>query len=325
MNLASKNNFRFQPSRFLLLIVSGATCAFIAIPASIALALGAAASFIGLSRNHENTQKIAGWLLQSAIVCLGAGIDFPQAMRVGIDGLGITFLSIAGILLLGLLLGRLLKVPRQIAFLVSAGTAICGGSAIAAIAAVLKPKSHETATSLAIVFILNGIALFLFPAIGHWLHLSETVFGWWAALSIHDTSSVVGAGAAYGETALQLATTIKLARALWIVPLALAVSAFVSQRRLASDGQSEGGFRFPWFILAFIGAAAIVWLFPALEPTGKLMAGFGHHALAAALFFIGACINFSALKQVGYRVVILGLTLWIPTASLTLLYSLHYR
>ena len=298
-----------------LLPIGTLACAGFGVPGAIALALGIGTAFIGANDQPELWHGRAHKLLQGSVIALGAGIELPIVAKAGLDGLGVTLISISAILLLGNFIGRLLGVPRHTRFLISAGTAICGGSAIAAVASVLKPRQHETAAALGIVFILNAVALVLFPMVGHLLHLSEPAFGWWAALAIHDTSSVVGAGLAYGPQALTLATTIKLARALWIVPVAFVFAHLEGRqnRDTTTSGTAAKG-KFPWFILGFLVLAALRWAFPAVAPAGDVVALAGRHCLSAALFLIGAGLSPVALRKVGWTPALLGLGIWIPTA-----------
>ncbi|MGE9292347.1 MAG: YeiH family protein [Puniceicoccales bacterium] len=306
-----------------LLPVGVLVCAGLGLTGALALALGVGAAFIGANTAPESWHKRAHWLLQGSVVALGAGIELPVVARAGLDGLGVTLISISAILLIGNLIGRLLGVPRHTRLLISAGTAICGGSAIAAVAGVLKPRQHETAAALGIVFVLNAVALILFPFIGHLLHMSQPAFGWWAALAIHDTSSVVGAGMAYGPEALTLATTIKLARALWIVPVAFLI-AHLESRHCKATGTAISGTdakgKFPWFILGFITLAALRWAVPALAPAGDWISQAGRHGLSAALFLIGAGLSPVALRKVGWAPAVLGLGIWIPTAAIALIF-----
>jgi uncharacterized integral membrane protein (TIGR00698 family) len=316
--------------KYWLLPVGVLACAGLGLSGAFALALGVGAAFIGANTAPERWHRRAHWLLQGSVVALGAGIELPVVARAGLDGLGVTLISISGILLLGNFIGRLLGVPRHTRLLISAGTAICGGSAIAAVAGVLRPRQHETAAALGIVFVLNAVALVLFPFIGHLLHLSEPAFGWWAALAIHDTSSVVGAGLAYGPQALTLATTIKLARALWIVPVAFVLAHLESRQPRdeslgsAAKGSAAKG-KFPWFILGFIALAALRWAVPALAPAGDLAALAGRHGLSAALFLIGAGLSPAALRKVGWSPALLGLGLWIPTAAVALVFAAVWK
>jgi len=304
--------------------MGAAACALTGISAAWALGLGILAAFTGLNRDSKRWHAWAHRFLKIAVIGLGAGINLPEVAKAGLNGVGITFLSISGIILLGYGLGSLLKVPRHTRLLIACGTAICGGSAIAAIAGVIKPRSHETAVSLGVVFALNAVALAIFPWIGHIFGLSQPAFAWWAALAIHDTSSVVGAGMAYGHDALLLATTIKLARSLWIAPMAFALAHWESRRPRDPDEEKLGKAKasFPWFILGFIALAALVWLIPALRTPGQYLFTGSRHLLSATLFLIGAGLGPDTFKQVGWRPLALGLGLWIPVSALALIGTL---
>ena len=313
-----------------LLPVGTLACAAVGIPGALALVLGIGMAFVGANHAHDLWHRRAHLLLQGSVIALGAGIELPVVARAGLDGLGITLLSITAILLLGNLAGRMLNVPRHTRFLVSAGTAICGGSAIAAVASVLNPKQHETAAALGIVFVLNAVALMLFPIIGHRIHLSEPAFAWWAALAIHDTSSVVGAGMAYGSQALTLATTIKLARSLWIIPVAAIFAHLEARHKRTADvngstGETPAKFGFPWFIFGFIALAGLRWAAPGLARAGDWVALGGRHCLSAALFLIGAGLSPAALRKVGWAPALLGICIWIPTALGALLFASSFR
>ena len=319
-----------MPGIHWLLPVGILACAAIGISGALALVLGIGVASVGANTEHDRWHHRAHLLLQGSVIALGAGIELPVVARAGLDGLGVTFLSITSILLLGNFAGRMLKVPRHTRFLISAGTAICGGSAIAAVASVLRPRQHETAAALGIVFVLNAVALLIFPMIGHLLHLSEPAFAWWAALAIHDTSSVVGAGLAYGPQALTLATTIKLARSLWIIPVAFIFAHLeVRHNKISGEEGSPSGSsakaKFPWFILGFIALATLRWVVPELTTMGDWVATCGRHCLSAALFLIGAGLSPVAIRKVGWSPGILGLSIWIPTALCTLCFAFFWK
>ena len=253
-------------------------------------------------------------LLQYSVVGLGFGMNLYESLASGREGMLFTIVSVVGTLVVGMLIGRkLLKVDRETAYLISSGTAICGGSAIAAVGPVIKAKPANMSVALAVVFVLNAIALFIFPSIGHWLGLSQQEFGTWAAIAIHDTSSVVGAGAAYGEEALKVATTIKLTRALWIIPLALATSfIFKSQDRKVT---------IPWFILYFIIAILLnTFLLDGVPAFGAFVSGFARKCLTLTMFFIGASLSVDVLRTVGVKPLIQGVLLWIVISVGSLLY-----
>ena len=253
-------------------------------------------------------------LLQYAVVGLGFGMNLHQSLASGKEGMIFTIASVAGTMVIGMLIGyKMLKINKTTAYLISSGTAICGGSAIAAVGPVVKAKDSEMSIALATIFILNAIALFLFPVLGRWLGLSQQEFGMWAAIAIHDTSSVVGAGAAYGEEALQVATTIKLTRALWIIPLTLVTSLiFRSDRKKIS---------IPWFILWFILAIiANTYLLDSVPEVGRVVSGFSRKLLTLTMFFIGSSLSKETIQAVGIRPMIQGVILWIIISVGSLLY-----
>lgn len=259
-------------------------------------------------------KKLSKVLLQYSVVGLGFGMNLYESLASGRDGMLFTIVSVIGTLAIGMLIGRkLLKVDKETSYLISSGTAICGGSAIAAVGSVIKAKPANMSVALAVVFVLNAIALFIFPSIGHWLGLSQQEFGTWAAIAIHDTSSVVGAGAAYGEEALKVATTIKLTRALWIIPLALATSfIFKSQDRKIT---------IPWFILYFIIAILLnTFVLDSVPAVGTVISGIARRCLTITMFFIGASLSTDVLRSVGIRPLIQGVLLWIVISVGSLLY-----
>jgi uncharacterized integral membrane protein (TIGR00698 family) len=223
-----------------------------------------------------------------------------------------------GTMLIGMFIGRkILKIDRDTSYLISSGTAICGGSAIAAVGPVLKAKDSEMSVALATIFVLNAIALFIFPVLGHWLGLDQQQFGTWAAIAIHDTSSVVGAGAAYGEEALKVATTIKLTRALWIIPLALATS-FIFK----GSGKKIS---VPWFIFYFIGAIILnTYVLDGIPQLGQAISDLARKGLIITMFFIGASLSMDVLKQVGMKPLIQGVILWVVISLSTLAYILLF-
>ena len=249
-------------------------------------------------------------LLQASVVGLGFTMNLHEVVRAGRSGFLYTAIGIAAAMLIGLALGRAFAVGPKASFLISTGTAICGGSAIAAVAPITKANDEEIAVSMGTVFVLNSIALLLFPAIGLRLHLSQSQCGLWAALAIHDTSSVVGAAAKYGNEALAIGTTVKLARALWIVPVAV-VTAYVMK--------SKARVQWPWFILFFCLAAVANTCFPPLPPAYAVLGRLGRLGLTATLFLIGASLSKNTLKQVGVRPLVQGVLLWAVVAIATLL------
>lgn len=285
-------------------------------PAWVGLLAGVGVALTCGNPHVERTRKLTPQLLAGSVIGLGAAMNLRTVAVVGLQGFGYTIVGIALTLLLGYFLGRWLKVGRNTSILVSVGTAICGGSAIAAAAPVLRADDEEASLSLATVFLLNAAALLVFPAIGHALRLDERAFGLWAALAIHDTSSVVGASAAYGNEALVVATTTKLARALWIVPLTLILGFWISRR----EGPAGVGAKAkrPWFILGFLAAAALVTFLPALEPAGRWVAELAKRSLVLTLFLLGLGLSRASLRTVGARPLVQGLLLWILAGGLSL-------
>jgi len=268
----------------------------VALTIGILFGLSFAHPYAALARNS------ARFLLQASVVALGFGMDLHEVLKAGRSGFVYTALGIAFTLMVGLCLGKLLRVRGNSSFLISTGTAICGGSAIAAVGPILHADDEEMAVSLGTIFILNSVALFLFPPIGGALHLSQSQFGLWAALAIHDTSSVVGAAAKYGTQALVVGTTVKLARALWIVPLALAT---------AGIKHSKSRVPLPWFILFFILGAVLNSYLPTGAPPYDDLASLGRIGLTVTLFLVGTNISRSTLKTVGTRPLVQGLILWL--------------
>lgn len=279
----------------------------------IALTVGI---IFGLSVSHPlpaDSRDLSRFLLQASVVALGFGMNLHEVIKAGRSGFVYTALGITFALIVGLALGNFLQVRGNASYLITTGTAICGGSAIAAIAPIIQADEQETAVSLATIFILNSVALIAFPLIGAAQHLSQTQFGLWAALAIHDTSSVVGAASKYGEQALIVGTTVKLARALWIVPLALGT---------ATVKRSKSKVKLPWFILLFCLAAVINTYVASASYFSTTFFTLGRYGLTATLFLIGSSISRASLKKVGWRPLAQGIALWIIVA-VTSLYFIH--
>lgn len=255
------------------------------------------------------TRTSARVLLQACVVALGFGMNLQEVLKAGRSGFVYTAIGISFALLMGLALGKFLQVRGNSSFLITTGTAICGGSAIAAVGPILQANDEEMAVSLGTVFILNSVALLLFPLIGAAAHLSQAQFGLWSALAIHDTSSVVGAASKYGQGALVVGTTVKLARALWIVPLALATA-------VAKHAKSR--IQFPWFILFFCFAAVLNTYVSAVAHVSNRVFGLGRLGLLATLFLIGTSISRASVKQVGWRPMLQGVALWIAVGATSL-------
>ncbi len=264
------------------------------------------------------TKPLTPRLLAWSVVGLGAGMNLVEVGKVGLQGLAYTAVGILFALSMGLFLGKRLGVAGDTSILISVGTAICGGSAIAAVAPVIHASDEDTSVALATVFLLNALALILFPMVGRYLHLAQRPFGLWAALAIHDTSSVVAAGASYGSAAELVATTTKLARALWIVPVAFGLGLMHARRQGWPVGEPRPKATRPWFILGFLLAAALATFMPGLEAAGRVVNEIAHRLLVLTLFLLGCGITREALKKVGMRPLVQGVALWIAVGAATL-------
>jgi len=298
-----------------LIPFGAALCFFPFMSTGLGLLLGLVLALSVGNPYLARTRKATSTLLALAVVGLGAGMDLRVVARVGAHGILYTLTGIVTALALTVVLNRVLLVERNTGILIGVGTAICGGSAIAAIVPVLKPREHEVSVALGTVFLLNAIALLIFPPIGRLAGLSDAQFGLWSALAIHDTSSVVGAAVAWGGKAVEIATTVKLARALWIVPLTFAIAGW-QRRTQGSAGQAKA--RRPWFIAGFIAAAALATYVPGLHRAGQIVSAIASQALVVTLFLIGTSLTRSALKAVGLRPLAQGVLLWIVMAALSL-------
>lgn len=303
-------------TRKVLFVIAAALCLSPLLSPPLALLLGLVfANTIGhpfLKLNGKAT-KI---LLQVSVVGLGFGMNVHSAVDAGKEGLMFTIASIFGTLLLGYILGKAFRIDRKTSHLIASGTAICGGSAIAAIAPVINANEKQISVALGVVFILNSVALFLFPAVGHYLQLSETQFGLWAAIAIHDTSSVVGAASKYGPHALEVATTVKLARALWIIPVSIGTA--------AAFKNGSGKIKIPWFIGLFILAMILNTYMPGIHIIAPTVVAIAKAGLTLTLFLIGAGLSFSVLKSVGVKPLLQAVILWVFIASAALWAILNF-
>jgi len=297
----------------LLFLACVAVCGSGFVSPPLALALGLIFGFTFTHPFPDQSRAASKWLLQASVVGLGFGMNLQQVIHTGEMSFVYTLAGICGALLLGAWLGRVMGVHAKSAYLISTGTAICGGSAIAAIAPILESDAEQIAVSLGTVFVLNSVALLIFPLIGTALHLSQAQFGLWSALAIHDTSSVVGAAAKYGTAALAIATTVKLTRALWIVPLAIGTALF---------RKSKAKIQWPWFIAFFCVAVMLNTYLPANIPASSSVFAalfkLGRIGLTLTLFLIGAGVSRETIKQVGIRPLLQGLALWLAVASISL-------
>jgi len=285
-------------------------CLFPFFSAPLALFLGIVLAFLYKGEEVVRTKKITKYLLQASVVCMGFQMSMNEVIQTGKTGFAITVVSVLVTVLFGIVVGKMLKVEKNTTLLISSGTAICGGSAIAAVAPVLDAKSNQISFSLAVIFVLNAVALFIFPAIGHLLNMDQTHFGYWAAIAIHDTSSVVGACSAYGEEALQVGTTVKLVRTLWIIPLALCIALF--------NKNKTSKINIPWFILFFVVAILIGNYIPGMEETNGHLSWLGKKGMMVSLFFIGTSIKMEDVKKTGFKAFLLGIILWIVIGILSL-------
>lgn len=313
--IVKKNTFPFfildksiQQIIFGLLIV---VCFSGFISPPIALLLGLIVANISGNPFLDFNHKAINILLQVSVVGLGFGMNVNSALAAGKTGFFFTIASIITTLLLGTFLGKWLKIEKKTAHLISCGTAICGGSAIAAIAPVIKSDEKQTSVALGVIFILNSIALFLFPAVGHWLNLSQQEFGLWCAIAIHDTSSVVGAANKYGPEALQIATTVKLARALWIIPIAL-ITAILFKNKSSK-------IKIPYFIGFFILAMILNTYLPQTAIVFPYLVSLAKIGLTVTLFLIGAGLSQSVLQSVGVKPLLQGILLWVFIAVIALI------
>ncbi len=273
------------------------------VTAAYALFLGLLFAFTFDNPFPKFNKKCSKYLLQASVVGYGFSMNLQKSLQSGAEGMSFTIASVVGVMLLGVMLGYWMHVERKTAYLISSGTAICGGSAIAAVGPVVKANDSEMAVSLGVIFILNAVALFIFPPLGRLADMSQTQFGTWAAIAIHDTSSVVGAGDAYGNQALEVATLIKLTRALWIIPLAL-VTMFIFRDKTARIS-------IPWFIFLFILAMVVNTYAGLPAEFGKTMAFWAKKGMVVTLFLIGASLSPKSIKAVGLKPLLLALALWV--------------
>ena len=285
------------------------------ITAPLALLLGLVFAFIFPNPYPKFNKKTSKYLLQVAVVCLGFNMNLQESLRSGSEGMMFTVVSVVGVMALGVLLGYWLHINRKTAYLISSGTAICGGSAIAAVGPVVKANENEMAVSLGVIFILNSIALFIFPPLGHILDMSQAQFGTWAAIAIHDTSSVVGASETYGPEALQIATLIKLTRALWIIPLAIATM-FIFRDKTSRIS-------IPWFIFLFVLAMVVNTYVPLPQMFVDAMVWIAKRGMVVTLFLIGASLSLASIRNVGVKPMLLAVALWIVISISSLIVVLR--
>lgn len=307
-----KSFIQNEASQKIIFIGSGVICLTPLVSSPIALALGfGLVVFIG-NPFEKYLHQYIHLLLQISIVGLGFGLKLDEALQAGKSGFVLTVASILTVMIAGYILGRVFKLEKKLSYLISAGTAICGGSAIAAVSPIIKPATKEISLGLAIIFTLNSIALFVYPALGHLLQLSQEQFGLWCAVGIHDTSSVVGAAGKYGDEALKIATTVKLARALWIIPVSV-ITMFIFKNK-------ESKIKIPWFIGWFILAILLNTYFPVFEKISSSVTAVAKSGLNLTLFFIGSTLSLQTLKTIGIKPLTAAVILWVIISVGSLIY-----
>ncbi len=294
-----------------LFFIGIAACFLSFVSPAIALFMGLLLGFTVGNPYIQQSGKASKYLLQFAVVGLGFGMNLFESLQSGKEGMLFTIVSVVGVLAFGYWVGRRMLMDTKTTYLISSGTAICGGSAIAAVAPILKATPNQMSVSLGTIFILNAIALFIFPPIGKLLHLTQEQFGLWAAIAIHDTSSVVGAGAAYGHKALEVATMVKLTRALWIIPVSIATTFFFKQK--------DSKIKIPWFILFFILAMVANTIFELPDAITSFIVALSKKGMTITLFLIGSGLSLKVLKSVGMRPLFLGIVLWVSIGVVSLL------
>ena len=299
----------------IIFIVIAAVCLLPFVSTPIALAVGVVVAQILGNPFKEESHQAINWLLKIAVVGLGFGMSVSSALVAGKNGFLFTVGSIAVTLSLGLLVGNFLGIDKKISQLISSGTAICGGSAIAAISPIIKADAKQISVAIGIVFLLNSVALFLFPIVGHFFALSQQQFGIWCAIAIHDTSSVVGAADVYGPKALEIATTVKLARALWILPVSVAFAIF-------SKGSAKK-IKIPYFIGLFVLVIVVNTYVPGVEVVAPYLVKCAKIALTLTLFLIGSTLTFKSLKAVGIRPLLQAIIVWAFISIVSLAIILH--
>lgn len=308
-------NFTIKKNE-IIFFTMGLLCLVPIISSPVALLIGFTIATLGYTPRSIDLSKLTKTLLAYSIVGLGFGINLNEAITATKDGFGIIVVSILFTLVLGFYLTKALKIEHKTGYLISTGTAICGGSAIAAVAPAINAKNDQTSLALATIFILNSIALFIFPFVGHLLEMEQHAFGVWSAIAIHDTSSVVGAASSYGDEALLTATTLKLARALWIIPIA-----FISALLFKGNNKK---IKIPFFILFYCLAILIAYLLPEFQYLFDNIFNLSKRFLVMCLFFIGASISIKTIKESGVKPLLLGIILWIVISISSLTYILYF-
>lgn len=293
-----------------LIIICFLFCLIPIVQAPIALVLGIGLSTVSDGNYRKQVSQTSAQLLRLSVVGLGFGLNIGMVAELGTKSMAITALAVFGILLLGIILGKFLRNDTKTSLLISSGTAICGGSAIAAVSTAINAETKQISISSGVVFLLNAVALLVFPFIGHWLGLSQIQFGTWAAIAIHDTSSVVGAASKYGDEALLLATTTKLIRVLWIIPLAI-ITALPYWRRGTK-------IKYPYFIIFFVLASFTHSYLNDFDTFFEFVYMFAKRLLVATLFLIGMGLSLKDIRNVGWKPLAQGTILWLITSMVSL-------
>lgn len=298
--IPTQNKALFQKILFFALVLF---CLSPFASSPLALALGIAFTILIGNPYEQRVHKYINLLLKISIVGLGFGLQLNEALKAGSEGVTLTIMSITTVMILGYLMGKLMKIEKPLSYLISVGTAICGGSAIAAVTPIIKPTTKQVSLALAIVFTLNSVALFIYPSLGHFFNMTQEQFGLWCAIGIHDTSSVVGAASKFGDTALKVATTVKLSRALWIIPMSLLTMVLFKTK--------GAKIKIPWFIGYFMIAILLNTYFPIFEGFSKVATTAAKAGLNLTLFLIGSTISIQTLKTISWKPLVLAMVLWI--------------
>lgn len=310
-----KNLIRNVSVQKIIFIGFAALCLTSFISSPMALALGFLLAFFMGNPFEKKLHSSIHLLLQISIVGLGFGLKLEEALQAGKTGFVLTVASIISVMIMGCFLGKIFKLDKPLSYLISVGTAICGGSAIAATSPIIKPETRQISLALAVIFTLNSLALFIYPAVGNLLNLSQEQFGLWCAVGIHDTSSVVGAASKYGDEALKTATTVKLARALWIIPVSI-ITMFIFKNK-------ETKIKIPWFIGWFILAILLNSYFPFPDHIISAITGLAKSGLNLTLFFIGSTLSVQTLKTIGFKPLAVAVILWLVISIGSLLYIMN--
>jgi uncharacterized integral membrane protein (TIGR00698 family) len=308
-----KIGLKNQQALYLLLLI---ICCFPFISSSWALLLGLMFSLLIGTPFKAHVDKWGSYLLKTSVIGLGFGINMQSLLKAGKENIGTTTIFVLGVLLVGILLGLCLKIDRMTALLISVGTAICGGSAIAAIGSALKASPGQLSISTGTIFLLNAAALFTFPVMGHWLELSQEQFGVWSAIAIHDTSSVAGAAARYGDEALKVATVTKMLRIIWIIPVLIILVMGFSENRRA--------FKVPLFIIGFIIASCLFSFLPSYESVFVNLYAVAKQILVVSLFLIGSGLSMAIVNQLGSKILLQAVLLWIMVSITALLFVKYF-